>query len=81
MTRRRALTPAASGATLGAAALAVPGPSAVTRTGSAGRADGPIVVHLRDASSSTWEISAGTPRVEVPDRGPADRPRRAAARR
>jgi hypothetical protein len=67
--------------TLGAAALAVPGLSAATQTQAADQVEGPIVVHLKDGSAGTLEIFVGTSRVEVHDRGLADRLRRAAARR
>ncbi|MFI6259125.1 hypothetical protein ACIBCL_23905 [Micromonospora zamorensis] len=77
LTRRQTLTAAAS-ATLGAAALTVPGLSAAQNA--PGRADEPIVVHLRDADSGTMDIFVGEARVEVRDRGLADRLRRAARR-
>ncbi|MDG9673193.1 hypothetical protein [Micromonospora sp. DH14] len=78
LTRRQTLTAAAS-ATLGAAALTVPGLSAAQNApGAAGKADEPIVVHLRD--STTMDIFVGETRIEVRDRGLADRLRRAARR-
>ncbi|GLZ57532.1 MULTISPECIES: hypothetical protein [Micromonospora] len=78
LTRRQTLTAAAS-ATLGAAALTVPGLSAAQNApGTAGSADEPIVVHLRD--SATMDIFVGEARIEVRDRGLADRLRRAARR-
>ena len=80
LTRRQTLTAAAS-ATLGAAALTVPGLSAAQNTPSAGRRDDPIVVHLRDAASGTMDVFVGTSRIEVRDRTLADRLRRAAGRR
>ncbi|MEH0843409.1 hypothetical protein V6U81_13580 [Micromonospora sp. CPCC 205711] len=80
LTRRQTLTAAAS-ATLGAAALTVPGLSAAQNTPSAGAKDGPIVVYLRDAASGTMDVFVGTSRIEVRDRGLADRLRRAAGRR
>ncbi|MFJ6195273.1 hypothetical protein [Micromonospora sp. NPDC092111] len=80
LTRRQTLTAAAS-ATLGAAALTVPGLSAAQNTPSANGKDGPIVVHLRDAASGTMDVFVGTSRIEVRDRGLADRLRRAAGRR
>ncbi|MGC5018416.1 hypothetical protein [Micromonospora sp. DT47] len=80
LTRRQTLTAAAS-ATLGAAALTVPGLSAAQNTPSAGSKDDPIVVHLRDAASGTMDVFVGTSRIEVRDRGLADRLRRAAGRR
>ncbi|RZU73378.1 MULTISPECIES: hypothetical protein [Micromonospora] len=79
LTRRQTLTAAAS-ATLGAAALTVPGLSAAQNTPSAGRRDDPIVVHLRDAASGTMDVFVGTTRIEVRDRALADRLRRAARR-
>ncbi|MDG4802816.1 hypothetical protein [Micromonospora sp. WMMD980] len=79
LTRRQTLTAAAS-ATLGAAALAVPGLSAAQNAPSASRRDEPIVVHLRDAATGTMDIFVGTTRVEVRDRGLADRLVRAARR-
>lgn len=80
LTRRQTLTAAAS-ATLGAAALTVPGLSAAQNApGAAGRADEPIVVHLRDAASGTMDVFVGESRIEVRDRGLADRLRRAARR-
>ena len=79
LTRRQTLTAAAS-ATLGAAALTVPGLSAAQNTPSAGRRDDPIVVHLRDATSGTMDVFVGTTRIEVRDRALADRLRRAARR-
>ncbi|SCL19575.1 hypothetical protein GA0070624_1790 [Micromonospora rhizosphaerae] len=80
LTRRQTLTAAAS-ATLGAAALTVPGLSAAQNTPSAGRRDDPIVVHLRDAASGAMDVFVGTSRIEVRDRALADRLRRAAGRR
>ncbi|PWU46968.1 hypothetical protein DLJ46_16200 [Micromonospora globispora] len=80
LTRRQTLTAAAS-ATLGAAALTVPGLSAAQNTPSAGRRDDPIVVHLRDGASGTMDVFVGTSRIEVRDRALADRLRRAAGRR
>ncbi|MBM0226638.1 MULTISPECIES: hypothetical protein [Micromonospora] len=79
LTRRQTLTAAAS-ATLGAAALTVPGLSAAQNTPSAGRRDDAIVVHLRDAASGTMDVFVGTTRIEVRDRALADRLRRAARR-
>ncbi|MFF5176032.1 hypothetical protein ACFY3U_25870 [Micromonospora sp. NPDC000089] len=79
LTRRQTLTAAAS-ATLGAAALTVPGLSAAQNAPSAHGQDGPIVVHLRDAKSGTMDVFVGTSRIEVRDRGLADRLRRAAGR-
>ncbi|GAA4569673.1 hypothetical protein GCM10023176_26760 [Micromonospora coerulea] len=79
LTRRQTLTAAAS-ATLGAAALTVPGLSAAQNTPSAGRRDDPIVVHLRDAAAGTMDVFVGTTRIEVRDRALADRLRRAARR-
>ncbi|GIJ11362.1 hypothetical protein ACFFMR_28175 [Micromonospora andamanensis] len=82
LTRRQTITAAAS-ATLGAAALAVPGLS-LAGDGDKGAAAGPdetIVVHLRDARSGTMDVFVGQSRIEVRDRGLADRLRRAAARR
>ncbi|MEU1688637.1 hypothetical protein [Micromonospora sp. NPDC005707] len=79
LTRRQTLTAAAS-ATLGAAALTVPGLSAAQNAPSAGRRDEPIVVHLRDASSGTLDVFVGTTRIQVRDRGLADRLVRAARR-
>jgi hypothetical protein len=79
LTRRQTLTAAAS-ATLGAAALTVPGLSAAQNTPSAGRREDPIVVHLRDAASGTMDVFVGTSRIQVRDRGLADRLRRAAGR-
>ncbi|SCG66867.1 hypothetical protein [Micromonospora coxensis] len=81
LTRRQTLTAAAS-ATLGAAALTVTGVSAAQNAPSAaGSKDDPIVVHLRDAASGTMDIFVGTSRIEVRDRGLADRLRTAARRR
>ncbi|MFE9959745.1 hypothetical protein ACIBBG_10440 [Micromonospora chersina] len=80
LTRRQTLTAAAS-ATLGAAALTVPGLSAAQNAPSAGRRDEPIVVHLRDAASGALDVFVGTTRIQVRDRGLADRLVRAAARR
>ncbi|MFC8615104.1 hypothetical protein ACFT9M_01615 [Micromonospora purpureochromogenes] len=81
LTRRQTLTAAAS-ATLGAAALTVPGLSAAQNAPSAaGAKDDPIVVHLRDAGTGTMDVFVGTSRIEVRDRGLADRLRRAAGRR
>ena len=80
LTRRQTLTAAAS-ATLGAAALTVPGLSSAQNTPSAGRREDPIVVHLRDAASGTMDVFVGTSRIQVRDRGLADRLRRAAGRR
>ncbi|MEU1607787.1 hypothetical protein [Micromonospora matsumotoense] len=79
LTRRQTLTAAAS-ATLGAAALTVTGVSAAQNSPSASSAEGPIVVHLRDARSGTLDVFVGTSRIEVRDRGLADRLRRAAGR-
>jgi hypothetical protein len=80
LTRRQTLTAAAS-ATLGAAALTVTGVSAAQNAPSAaGAKDDPIVVHLRDAASGTMDIFVGTSRIEVRDRGLADRLRSAARR-
>ncbi|GGO02504.1 hypothetical protein [Micromonospora parathelypteridis] len=80
LTRRQTLTAAAS-ATLGAAALTVPGLSAAQNApGAAGRGDEPIVVHLRDAKSGTMDVFVGEARIEVRDRSLADRLRRAARR-
>ncbi|MEV4712470.1 hypothetical protein [Micromonospora sp. NPDC049374] len=82
LTRRQTITAAAS-ATLGAAALAVPGLS-LAGDGDDKAAAGPdetIVVHLRDARSGTMDVFVGQSRIEVRDRGLADRLRRAAARR
>ncbi|MER7458242.1 hypothetical protein [Micromonospora sp. NPDC126480] len=80
LTRRQTLTAAAS-ATLGAAALTVPGlSSAQNAPGVAGDADDPIVVHLRDADTGVLDVFVGTSRIEVRDRGLADRLRRAARR-
>lgn len=63
------------------AALTVPGLSAAQNApGAAGRADEPIVVHLRDAGSGTMDVFVGETRIEVRDRGLADRLRRAARR-
>ncbi|MEV0156682.1 hypothetical protein AB0H57_23550 [Micromonospora sp. NPDC050686] len=79
LTRRQTLTAAAS-ATLGAAALTVPGLSAA-QNGPAWRdADGPIVVHLRDAASGRMDVFVGATRVEVQDWALADRLRRAVGR-
>ncbi|MEV4541433.1 hypothetical protein ACIBXA_22930 [Micromonospora echinaurantiaca] len=78
LTRRQTLTAAAS-ATLGAAALTVPGLSAAQNAPDAA-ADEPIVVHLRDAAAGKLDVFVGTTRVEVRDRGLADRLRRAAGR-
>ncbi|NGM12135.1 hypothetical protein [Verrucosispora sioxanthis] len=81
LTRRQTITAAAS-ATLGAAALAVPGLS-LAGDGE-DRAAGPdetIIVHLRDARSGTMDVFVGQSRIEVRDRGLTDRLRRAAARR
>ncbi|MEU5786636.1 hypothetical protein ABZ754_02755 [Micromonospora purpureochromogenes] len=81
LTRRQTLTAAAS-ATLGAAALTVPGLSAAQNAPSAaGAKDDPIMVHLRDAATGTMDVFVGTSRIEVRDRGLADRLRRAAGRR
>ncbi|GGL90131.1 MULTISPECIES: hypothetical protein [Micromonospora] len=80
LTRRQTLTAAAS-ATLGAAALAVPGLSAATQNDAVEASGEPIIVHLRDAEKGTMDIFVGTSKVEVRDRGLADRLRRAAARR
>lgn len=80
LTRRQTLTAAAS-ATLGAAALTVPGLSAAQNAPSAGRRDEPIVVHLRDAAAGVLDVFVGATRIEVRDRGLADRLVRAAARR
>ncbi|MGR6317338.1 hypothetical protein Q2K19_06270 [Micromonospora soli] len=80
LTRRQTLTAAAS-ATLGAAALTVPGLSAAQNTPTAGRRDEPIVVHLRDAASGAMDVFVGTKRIQVRDRGLADRLVRAAGRR
>ncbi|PYC75768.1 hypothetical protein C7C45_03070 [Micromonospora arborensis] len=77
LTRRQTLTAAAS-ATLGAAALTVPGLSAAQNA--PGRGDEPIVVHLRDAKSGTMDVFVGEARIEVRDRSLADRLRRAARR-
>ncbi|MFC3504523.1 hypothetical protein ACFOOK_26640 [Micromonospora krabiensis] len=80
LTRRQTLTAAAS-ATLGAAALTVPGLSAAQNAPTAdGDTDGPIVVHLRDAASGTLDVFVGTSRIEVRDRALADRLKRAARR-
>jgi hypothetical protein len=67
LTRRQTLTAAAS-ATLGTARAAA-GP------------DETIIVHLRDARSGTMDVFVGQSRIEVRDRGLADRLRKAAARR
>ncbi|AXO33304.1 hypothetical protein [Micromonospora sp. B006] len=80
LTRRQTLTAAAS-ATLGAAALTVPGLSAAQNAPTASRRDEPIVVHLRDAATGVMDVFVGTTRVEVRDRGLADRLVRAADRR
>ncbi|MFI7425581.1 hypothetical protein ACIBPB_01200 [Micromonospora sp. NPDC049836] len=80
LTRRQTLTAAAS-ATLGAAALTVPGLSAAQNAPSAGRRDEPIVVHLRDAASGALDVFVGSTRIEVRDRGLANRLVRAAGRR
>ncbi|MCZ7425630.1 hypothetical protein O7607_07795 [Micromonospora sp. WMMA1949] len=80
LTRRQTLTAAAS-ATLGAAALTVPGLSAAQNNPTANRRDEPIVVHLRDAAAGVMDVFVGTNRVEVRDRGLADRLVRAAGRR
>ncbi|MGC4894793.1 hypothetical protein [Micromonospora sp. DT31] len=80
LTRRQTLTAAAS-ATLGAAALTVPGLSAAQNGASARRFDEPIVVHLRDAASGTMDVFVGTSRAQVRDRDLADRLVRAAGRR
>ncbi|MEV0426646.1 hypothetical protein [Micromonospora sp. NPDC050495] len=79
LTRRQTLTAAAS-ATLGAAALTVPGLSAAQNAPSAGRRDEPIVVHLRDAAAGVLDVFVGTTRIEVRDRGLANRLVRAAGR-
>ncbi|WBB64905.1 hypothetical protein [Micromonospora sp. WMMD812] len=79
LTRRQTLTAAAS-ATLGAAALTVPGLSAAQNAPGAEAADEPIVVHLRDADTGTMDVFVGTSRIEVRDRGLAERLRRAARR-
>ncbi|KWV29586.1 hypothetical protein AB0M91_27755 [Micromonospora rifamycinica] len=79
LTRRQTLTAAAS-ATLGAAALTVTGVSVAQNSPSTTSAEGPIVVHLRDANSGTLDVFVGTSRIEVRDRGLADRLRRAAGR-
>ncbi|WP_341719102.1 hypothetical protein QQG74_04945 [Micromonospora sp. FIMYZ51] len=81
LTRRQTLTAAAS-ATLGAAALAVPGLSAAGDgdKGAAGP-DETIIVHLRDARNGTMDVFVGESRLEVRDKGLADRLRKAAARR
>ncbi|MGS2614358.1 hypothetical protein ACVCAH_07480 [Micromonospora sp. LZ34] len=80
LTRRQTLTAAAS-ATLGAAALTVPGLSAAQNAPDArAGVDDPIVVHLRDAASGRLDVFVGTSRIEVRDRGLADRLRRAAGR-
>ncbi|MFC0508114.1 hypothetical protein [Micromonospora costi] len=80
LTRRQTLTAAAS-ATLGAAALTVPGLSAAQNTGrDATAAEEPIIVHLRDAANGTMDVFVGTSRIEVRDRGLAERLRRAARR-
>lgn len=69
---------AAASATLGAAALTVPGLSAAQNApGAAGRADEPIAVHLRDADSGNDGRFVGAARIEVRDRSLADRLRRA----
>jgi hypothetical protein len=80
LTRRQTLTAAAS-ATLGAAALTVPGLSAAQNAPSSGRRDEPIVVHLRDAASGAMDVFVGTTRIQVRDRALADRLVRAAGRR
>jgi hypothetical protein len=81
LSRRQTLTAAAS-ATLGAVAISVPGLSAARDEPVAGdRADEPIVVHLRDPRTGTMDVFVGTDRIEVRDRGLADRLRRAAGRR
>ncbi|MER6584589.1 hypothetical protein [Micromonospora chalcea] len=80
LTRRQTLTAAAS-ATLGAAALTVPGLSAAQNSPTASRRDEPIVAHLRDAATGAIDVFVGTTRVEIRDRGLADRLVRAAARR
>ncbi|MER7888201.1 hypothetical protein ABTX15_00045 [Micromonospora sp. NPDC094482] len=79
LTRRQTLTAAAS-ATLGAAALTVPGLSAAQNAPGAAAADEPIVVHLRDAATGTMDVFVGTSRIEVRDRSLAERLRRAARR-
>lgn len=80
LTRRQTLTAAAS-ATLGAAALAVPGlSSAGDDKGAAAGVDETIVVHLRDGRSDAMDVFVGESRIEVRDRGLADRLRRAARR-
>ncbi|GIJ26947.1 hypothetical protein Vqi01_21090 [Micromonospora qiuiae] len=81
LTRRQTLTAAAS-ATLGAAALAVPGLSAAG-DGDKGAAAGPdetIIVHLRDARNGTMDVFVGESRLQVRDKGLADRLRKAARR-
>ncbi|WP_431904056.1 hypothetical protein [Micromonospora carbonacea] len=79
LTRRQTLTAAAS-ATLGAAALTVPGLSAAQNSpSSGGKKDEPIVVHLRGGDA--MDVFVGTSRIEVRDRGLADRLRRAASKR
>lgn len=80
LTRRQTLTAAAS-ATLGAAALTVPGLSAAQNTPARGRRDEPIVVHVRDAASGALDVFVGTARIQVRDRALADRLVRAAGRR
>ncbi|TCB99912.1 hypothetical protein E0H26_05070 [Micromonospora zingiberis] len=81
LTRRQTLTAAAS-ATLGAATLAVTGLSVAGErgNGAAAGADETIVVHLRDARSGTMDVFVGESRIEVQDRGLADRLRKAARR-
>jgi hypothetical protein len=77
-TRRRVLTVAAT-VGVGASAVSVAGLSAARESRPA--ADGPIVVHLRDARSGTFDVFHGSRRVEVRDRDLADRLLEAASRR
>ncbi|NLU79415.1 hypothetical protein HCA58_13685 [Micromonospora sp. HNM0581] len=82
LTRRQTITAAAS-ATLGAAALAVPGLSLAgdgNDKAAAGEAE-TIVVFLRDAKSGTLDVFVGQSRIEVRDRDLADKLRGAAGRR
>lgn len=44
-----------------------PGPSAATPATDAGRADGPLVIHVRDARTGEMDIFAGTTRTRLRD--------------
>jgi hypothetical protein len=86
ISRRHLLTAAAgTGAAVavaGVAGTAAAGPVPAMSSPSAGRtaADvgGPVVVHLRDVASGAMEVFSGTERIQIRDRGLAERIARAA---